>query len=393
MAMSERRILFYVQHLLGIGHLRRAATLTRALQRAGLRTTLISGGHEIPGLDLAGAQFVQLDPTRAIDESFKTLVGANGQQVDEDWKERRRQRLVEVARQVRPHALMFELFPFGRRQMRFELLPVLQHAHASAERPLIISSVRDILVGQQKPEREREMLELVQRYFDRVLVHGDPQFIAFDRTFPLAREIADKIVYTGYVVDESGTLPDDGATDGADEVLVSAGGGAVGERLLATAIAARPLSSLRYKRWRVLVGAAASTERFDALCRLAAADPGILVERTRADFPRLLRRCALSISQGGYNTMMESIQAGARAIAVPYAGGTETEQTLRGQLLAERGVIHVLPEVELSATRLAAAIDQLSAQPRAVRKAGIDLNGAERSAALLRQWVDQVTWK
>ena len=29
--MSRRRVFFYVQHLLGIGHLRRAATITRAM--------------------------------------------------------------------------------------------------------------------------------------------------------------------------------------------------------------------------------------------------------------------------------------------------------------------------------------------------------------------------
>ncbi|MCW5730622.1 MAG: glycosyl transferase, partial [Alphaproteobacteria bacterium] len=345
--MTDIRVLFYVQHLLGIGHLRRAATLTRALERAGLRTTLVSGGHEIPGLDLAGADFVQLDPTRASDETFKTLVAADDTRIDDAWRERRRERLIATWREVRPHVLIFELFPFGRRQMRFEILPLLELARAARERPLVVSSVRDILVGQQKPEREREMVELVRTYFDHVLVHGDPALISFDRTFPPAREIADRLSYTGYVVDETGLAGDDGEA-GRDEVLVSAGGGATGERLLATAIAARPHTALAGRRWRILVGAAASEASFAALRDAAAAQEGILVERARSDFPRLLRHCHLSVSQGGYNTMMEVIQAGCRALAVPFAGGTETEQTLRAALLAERGVIQVLDEAKLS---------------------------------------------
>jgi len=34
----------YVQHLLGIGHLKRAATLARAMRSAGFELTLASGG-------------------------------------------------------------------------------------------------------------------------------------------------------------------------------------------------------------------------------------------------------------------------------------------------------------------------------------------------------------
>ena len=185
--MTEYRVLFYVQHLLGIGHLRRAATITRALQRAGLSTTLVSGGHRITGVELAGANFVQLDPVRAQDESFKTLVNVDGIVIDDAWKARRRDALQKVWRETKPHILMFELFPFGRRQMRFELLPLLDAALSDPDRPLIVSSVRDILVGQQKPERQAEMRDLIAKYFDRVLVHGDPGLIPFDRTFPFAR--------------------------------------------------------------------------------------------------------------------------------------------------------------------------------------------------------------
>ncbi len=69
--MSAAKVFFYVQHLLGIGHQRRGATLTRAMQDAGLDVTYVSGGHEVPNLELAGAKFVQLPPVRAVDLYFK----------------------------------------------------------------------------------------------------------------------------------------------------------------------------------------------------------------------------------------------------------------------------------------------------------------------------------
>ena len=42
-------VFFYVQHLLGIGHLKRAATLAQALRDAGFKVVLASGGVPVPG--------------------------------------------------------------------------------------------------------------------------------------------------------------------------------------------------------------------------------------------------------------------------------------------------------------------------------------------------------
>ena len=54
-------------------------------------------------------------------------------------------------------------------------------------------------------------------------------------------------------------------------------------------------------------------------------------ERVRDDFTTLLRNCAVSVSQAGYNTTLEILDAGARAVLVPFAGGAETEQALHGE--------------------------------------------------------------
>ena len=59
------RVFFYVQHLLGIGHLRRAATLARAMAAGGFDVLLVSGGAPLDGLALGGARFHQLPPLRA----------------------------------------------------------------------------------------------------------------------------------------------------------------------------------------------------------------------------------------------------------------------------------------------------------------------------------------
>ncbi len=238
---QPKKILFYVQHLLGIGHLKRTATLARSMMRAGLDVTVVSGGHEID-VDLGGARLIQLPATRATDLYFKVLVDEDGQQIDDEWRQKRANMLLDIYHEHKPDILITELFPFGRRQMRFEIEPLLEAARRERARrrgrPLIASSVRDILVEPDKPERIDEMVRRVRDYFDLVLVHGDPDFIAFDETFPRLRDIADLTHYTGYVA-EPPPPPGGPGSAGLGEVIVSTGGGAVSEDMLSATIAAR----------------------------------------------------------------------------------------------------------------------------------------------------------
>jgi len=385
--MTGARVFFYVQHLLGIGHLRRAATIARALTGAGLDVTVVSGGGGIPGLDLGGAAFVQLSATRAADLYFKKLLDEDGEPIDDAWRARRSAAVLAAFETCDPHVCIFELFPFGRRQMRFELLPVLEAAGARASRPVIVSSVRDILVAQNKPERNDEMLGFVERYFDHVLVHGDPEFVGFERTFPHAARIAGKIQYTGYVVDRSGKDAVSGA--GTGEVIVSTGGGAVGLDLLRMAMAARPMTALAKHTWRVLVGVNVADSDYAQIAGLATL--GIVVERARSDFPALAANCALSISQGGYNTLMELLEGGARCVIVPYAGGVETEQTLRVREIAKRTSIQVLDEATLTPEAIANAAAAAMAGPPPDNRE-IKTRGAEESARLVGEWADALPW-
>lgn len=376
----------YVQHLLGTGHLKRAVLLANAMTRRGLEVTLVSGGMPVPGLVPATARWLQLPPVAASDLRFKSLVDAQGQAVDAVFREARKQMLLNIWREADPQLLLIELFPFGRRQMRFELLPLLDAARQSSHPPLIVSSVRDVLGGGQgDPQRQQRMLDWFDQYFDHVLVHGDPALLPFERSFAHVPELGARMHYTGYVVDAvptpNVTGTDEGA-DGSDEVLVSAGGGAVGQPLLDAAIRARSLSHTANSRWRVLAGAGIGAQAFSDLVALARSLHGaaMVVERNRADFPQLLRRCRVSISQAGYNTVLETLQAGARSVMVPFAGGSEGEQTLRAELLARRGWIALVHESALTPAALADAVDRASMRP-ATDTASIRFDGADTSAA------------
>lgn len=382
--MGGPRVLIWVQHLLGVGHLHRAASICRALLRQGATPLLVSGGLPDPTLHgIDGIGFVQLAPARARDATFKILLDINGEIVTEEWKSTRSAMLQDVVRNFAPDMVITELFPFGRRQMRFEMMPLLQMLRGMPNRPLIFCSVRDILVDRGKPQHDIDSITWLQEYFDAALVHGDPSVIAFENTFPMAEKIRHMLIYTGYIAEQH-VIPYTEA--GINEVLVSAGGGAVGMKLFQAAIDARPLTTARDATWRILVSPLENPHNITTLREMA--PPGVIIEPVRPDFPGMLHHCLLSISKAGYNTMMETLGGGSRAVVVPFVGGNETEQALRAALLSRRGLMHMLPEPEMTPQTLAAVVDHALAAPKPDPNA-IRLDGAEETARRIRAEIEK----
>ncbi len=375
--MSDRRRLFiWVQHLLGIGHLMRAAHIARHMAGAGWTVTLASGGAPVALADLGGVRFCQLPPVKSADAGFLTLVDSAGRALDDEFHAARARQLLAEFRAADPDILLTEHFPFGRSQLRLELDALLAAAQRRAPRPAIVASVRDILV-RRKPAREAETAALVARLFDAVLVHGDRALAALDASFGPAGAIADKLIYTGYI-GAVRTVPEPPGDDGKDEIVVSAGGGAVGDALIAATFGAA--ATLRpARRWRVLIGANAGASAVQRL--IAEAPAGVIVERARPDFRGLLRRAALSVSQAGYNTVVDVLAAKVPAVFVPFAAGRETEQSLRAARLAERGLARVVDETALTPATLAEAAAASIAAPR--QNAAIALDGEAATAAAL----------
>ena len=369
-----RRIFYYVQHLLGIGHLARASHVAQAMVRQGMEVTMVTGGAPVAGFPGPGVRQVALPEIRAGDAGFSGLTDAAGVPVDDAFKARRRDLLLAAYNAARPDVVMIEAFPFGRRQVRFELIPLLEEIHRENPRPKVISSVRDILQERAKPGRDQETLDLARRYFDRILVHGDPAFIRLGDTFPFADDLAEMTLYGGIV---AAPLPPPSAD--RFDIVVSAGGGAVGAALLnaaAGAIALLPASLT----WCLIAGVNMPPADFAALN--AAIPANASLTRFRTDFGGLLRRATLSVSQAGYNTVCDTLQAGCRSLLVPFAAGGETEQTLRATRLRSLGLAHVLLEQDLSPATLAAAITASLAAPPPPPNT-LDLNGAAHAATLI----------
>jgi predicted glycosyltransferase len=373
--MTAPRVFFYVQHLLGIGHLARASRVACALAEDNFDITVVTGGSKVPGFPGPGVKSIALPALLAGSAGFSGLADQYGNPVDDTFLHRRRDLLLQAFHAARPDIVIIEAFPFGRRQMRFELLPFLDAIEAMSPKPKLLSSVRDILQERTKPGRDEETVSLIKAHFDHILVHGDPSFVTLPETFPLAEEIGDKIVYTGLV---AGPVP--AAPEEVFDIVVSAGGGAVGLDLIGSALEAAKRSVFGGS-WCLITGPNLPENDFAALS--ADAPENVSLVRFRQDFPSLLKGAELSISQAGYNTVCDILQAQCRSILVPFTAGGETEQSVRATRLEALGLAFALPENGLNADILEKVIETALSQPKPYAHT-LDLNGAQRTAHVLR---------
>ena len=365
-------VMIWVQHLLGIGHRRRAAAIARALAERGAEVAFVTGGAGTPEVDPDRVRVVALPAVRAADASCRVLVDEHGREADDAWRAARRDMLLAAFAEHAPHVLVTETYPFGRRLLRFELEPLVEQARFARCR--LVCSIRDVLQPPSKPSRARAAADCVRTCYDAVLVHGDPAFVRLEASFPETERIRERIRYTGYVAAGQGPAAPLGVGEG--EIVVSAGGGVAAHRLVDTALESARREPLL--KWRILIGPNAGAGALAAWRR--SAPENAIVEPNRADFGSILSRARLSVSQAGYNTVTDLLATGVQAVLVPFSAEGEREQSIRARILAEAGVARVIDEDRLTAATLLEAVRCPTTPPR--RRVRLDGAGESAEAIL-----------
>lgn len=371
------KVFFYVQHLWGVGHVYRATRIAKGLLKHGFEVHLVWGGTRILGFDFEGINIHYLTAVRTSDVSFSQLLNEQYEVFTDDDEKARCKTLLDLFDNVHPDILITEAYPFGRRQMRFELLPLLERANERSKPPLIAASIRDIMQEGRKKKRVKESLDLIEQYYDIVLVHGDKKLIPIEETLQGAGHFMEKVRYTGLVTPEP--IESDSHSEYSCDVLVTVGGGAFGQRLTRTALQAMRYSKQFPNNWIVSAGTELSENEFNML--LDTCPDGMRIVRYIPNLASEMKHCKVSVSHAGYNTVADILRSECRAVLYPYTGGKETEQFRRSTIMAKRGlVIHLEPD-HLSSENLASAIDQAALlQPT---KHMLDIEGASKSAEIL----------
>lgn len=369
------KILFYCQNLLGIGHLTRSLAICRGLVKE-FEVHFVQGGPDI-GKTLDYKNFHQhlLDPL-LMEESDSSLYDPlRKREVKEIFAAREKQ-LEKICEQAFDHVII-ELYPFGRRKFRKEILYLLDQVKKSNPKIKVSCSLRDILVENKGSEkRNDEVIQIVKDNFDKVLVHSDPAVFKLEDTFPRIEKIEEKIVYTGFVAEEemaqSQTKP-----IRKKQILVSLGGGSVGIELIeATLNVAHFFPEITFL---MVPGPFSPAETVARLQEKKVAN--VIWKKFLQDFEKELAQSCLSISLAGYNTVMNLLNTKTFGIVLPYRANQEQE--MRAKKLAESGVLLVLEEDALSEKQMKNTIDLALGKKYPELK--INLDGANTTRELLRK--------
>lgn len=358
-----KKILFYCQYLAGMGHLVRSTEIISSLIKD-FEVCLIDGGQLIPGFKFPPeARVIHLP---AVWEDGDRLKPVDSSLTIEEVKESRRQKILDVLEKFQPDCIVTECFPFSKHKLKFELKPMLKRAK---EKDItIVCSLRDLIMTQPMSEsakirRQEKICRLIDRFYDLVLFHGDANLLRLEDSFPAVNKLDCDLFYTGYVapvVEELPATPEDIISLNRSEpsIVVSVGGGRHGYPLLEAILSANLIlkRSLPHKI-HCFAGPFMAKAEFERLQTIAAEQDNVVIRRFTPRLTQYMQQADLSVSLGGYNTIMNILQTKVCSLVLPSLNEHQAdEQSIRAQKLAHLGIIGLLQPQDLEPAILAEKI-------------------------------------
>ncbi len=389
-----KKIMFYCQNLLGMGHLVRTTEIIRNLVKD-FEVCLIEGGQVVEGFQIPDAvKVIHLPAIRVENQQIKAV---NTSQTLEEVQNIRKHKLINAFEEFQPDCLVTEGYPFSKKKsLAFELIPLLERIRLTGHHTKVVCSLRDIIMVKKYGDRakaERERCELINQYYDMLLIHSDPRIHRLEENFSLTRNIKCHIDYTGYVVQSSPENPEFTLEEilslnrQEPMILVSVGGGRLGHDLLDCVIdAASILDSSLPHHIQIFTGPFMPEEKFAHFQKLAADKTNITLKRYTPNLLSYMERASLSISLGGYNTTMNVLKTGVNSMIYP--SNKDSEQKIRAEKLEQLGMLSIIRPEDLQAPHLAEKIIDCLEKARTTNAfENLELEGGQKTAQLLKQLV------
>jgi predicted glycosyltransferase len=382
---AERRLMFYSHDTYGLGHLRRTLTLARFLraERPLLSQLVVTGSPMAHRFRLPpGADYIKLPSvvkvgaeryeSRALAMPFARV------------RDLRRELLLDAARHFRPDAIVVDNVPAG---LKGELGPTLRELKAASCR--IVLGLRDVV---DEPEWVRRAwarngsFELLTDVYDRILVYGRRDVHDVAAEYGFSPDAAAKTRFVGYLQPEPARASAEDiraelGLDGGRLVLVMAGGGGDGYRLLRGVLDAIGLRRDGTRLGCLLLGGPfMPPDDRRRVLELTEAQPSVRYLDFVDDTAAHIAAADAIVAMGGYNSVCELLAARRPALVVPRVS-PRREQLIRAEALSARGMLRMVHPDEATPERLLAEIERLLAQPERPRR--MPMNGLPAAAAEL----------
>ncbi len=388
------RVLMYSPDSIGLGHMRRNATIAAEIVRQCPRASvalLIGSG--------AGAFF-------SVPKGVDTIKLPSVQKVAaEKWQARslnlsadetsdvRAGIIANVICSLKPDVLLVDHLPMGVCQ---DLVPALRLIRDEGFGTQVVLGLRDIL---DEPEviKRRWQAQALYRFiadnYDAGLIYGERDVYPSSEHYGLDECLPGKITYTGFVCSSFDLARDTRGEKKALRSLAGLGDWCEPERII---IAAGGGGHDAYPMLSTTLGALARLESESSVRSVVIAGP-LMPEPNRRDLERAcedlsrtrlvawtadcmdyLSMADVAVVMAGYNSSLEALSTSANIIMLPREGPSG-EQRIRARMLASRNLVDCIEAGDLTSDRIEQSIrDALARPPR--RPATAMLSGASVAA-------------
>ena len=229
----------------------------------------------------------------------------------------------------------------------------------------LILMLRDILDAPEATIRQWQRdrcYQAVARFYDRVWVVGMPEVFDVCREYRFPARIRKKVRFCGYIrrdrdlIDPQRPRQRLGVREGEKLVLVTAGGGGDGERLLRTYLGSVGGALGRHGLKHVIIcGPDMPVAVQKQLFQIGTAYPQVRILEFTPDLMSYANAADLVVSMGGYNTVCEILSLGRRAVVVPRTEPVR-EQSIRATRMGRLGLFEWIHPDRLTPERLARTV-------------------------------------
>jgi len=302
----------------------------------------------------------------------------------------RRSVMLNTVAEIAPRVLMIEDFPFYGQQSKEEFLPLIQLVRGNAHEESLVVSVTDGVLATDDPEEESTSditADVLQRYFDMVVVQSDPVFARLEEFFQPNGTLVTPIFHTGFVA-PLGQIGRSAGNIASGGILVSAGDGQNGGALFRAAIEAHGIL------WHTLplpmtivAGRRLPAAEWRKLMSSADGSLALTLTRTVPDLRTAVANARLSVSQCGYNSTVNAIAEATPSLFIPHIDSRSREELIRAQRLVYWGAGRLMMPQLLNGASLANEIHQFAKFER--RELTFDMEGAGNAAHLISEVVYQ----
>lgn len=386
--MSTKKVLFYSHDTYGLGHINRVLSIGRFIaRRMDVSILLVSGSGIIHRMRIPrGIDYVKLPTVTKIgDDRYRSKY------LNLSLKEiisLREAILLDTTMTFKPDLFVVDNVPLGLKNEALKSLEALKKHSPACKAVLTMRDILDDPVKIRKAWEKNGIYDMLNIYFDSVLVFGLRDIYDITKEYRIPEPAASKFRFCGYINKgetflSSKKIRNQLNINGHKFILVTAGGGGDGTKIIEISLDA--FASIQDETYKSLVvlGPDFPLKHEKKIRASYAGNEQIMITDYVDHLPDFMNASDLVISMGGYNTVCEILSLKKKAIVVPRIK-PRLEQLIRAEKLSRSGHFEYIHPEKLSSFVLQRKIRQQILNENPCNTV-IDMGGLDRSADLFKE--------